>query len=688
MDIYVKLISSLILPIVVSILFYFLEKKTKFSNLTKWAKQIIIGIAFGGVAVFGTEFGAQINGATVNVRDAGPMCAGLLFGAPAGIIAGVIGGVERWFAAYWGAGAYSQVACSVSTILAGIYAGLLRKYMFDDKRPSWAFGFATAAVMETLHLLILFLTHLSDSVRAYEIVKIVTGPMVLYNGIAVSVPILIITFLGKGKNIGEKKIKNIAQKVQARMLICVVLAYLVTTSFVYMLQTGTAQTDAQKSMELNIADVKTEIALAGINRIANLTYNRHIGEDGYVLIANIGGGILSKPSKVKADSLIDMNINIYTSDVKEMEMTEIKIDGVEYFWEYSKLGNYYIIAFIPEASVFKSRDDAVYINSFMEILVFAALFALIYFLIKRLVVDNIRSVNADLEKIIGGDLQVTVDVRTSSEFSSLSDDINSTVTTLNRYIEEAAARIDAELQFAKNIQASALPSIFPAYPNASQFDIYATMDTAKEVGGDFYDFYMLGDNKIIILMADVSGKGIPAAMFMMRAKTMIKTLAEEGLPADEIFTQANDKLCEGNDAGMFVTAWIGILDIKTGHMTYANAGHNPPLIYNSAEDKYSYLTCKAGFVLAGMEGVKYKLQELDLVPSDKIYLYTDGVTEATDSNNELYGEDRLLNFLNANTKLEAKDTLEQIKADVDKFVGDAEQFDDITMLMLKYFGDK
>ena len=195
----------------------------------------------------------------------------------------------------------------------------------------------------------------------------------------------------------------------------------------------------------------------------------------------------------------------------------------------------------------------------MEFVVFGMLFIVVYFLIKKLIVDNMVKINRSLAKITSGNLDTVVDVRTNEEFASLSDDINSTVLTLKRYIAEAAARIDKELEFAKAIQHSAIPMVFPPYPAHGEFDIYATMDAAKEVGGVFYDFYLVGESKLGFLIADVSGKGIPAAMFMMTAKTLIKGYAESGKSVDEVFTIANAKLCESNEAGMFVTAWMGIL---------------------------------------------------------------------------------------------------------------------------------
>ena len=335
---------------------------------------------------------------------------------------------------------------------------------------------------------------------------------------------------------------------------------------------------------------------------------------------------------------------------------------------------------MPVAEAMFMRDASMLTSIFMQVLIFATLFVFIYILIKRVIINNLKKINDTLGRITEGDLNVIVDVRSNEEFASLSDDINSTVSTLKRYIAEAAARIDKELEYAKQIQLSALPTNFP---DNEEFGIYAQMIAAKEVGGDFYDFYKLSDTTVAFLAADVSGKGIPAAMFMMTAKTIIKDLAESGMAVNDIFTKANEKLCENNESGMFVTAWMGILDLTTGQVKFANAGHNPPLL-KRANGAFEYLKTRAGFVLAGMEGVHYREGELILNPGDRLFLYTDGVPEATNSENKLYGEERLLSFMQQNALVEATKLLPALKANIDEFVGEAPQFDDITMLMLDY----
>jgi serine phosphatase RsbU (regulator of sigma subunit) len=319
----------------------------------------------------------------------------------------------------------------------------------------------------------------------------------------------------------------------------------------------------------------------------------------------------------------------------------------------------------------------------MEVLVFAALFVIIYILVKKLVVKDIHRINNALSRITDGNLDTEVDVRSHEEFAALSDDINATVDTLKGYIADAAARIDQELAFAKAIQHSALPSVFPPYPNRTEFGIWAEMFTAKEVGGDFYDFYFLNENTLAFLVADVSGKGIPAAMFMMTAKTLLKSYAEAGMDVDQVLTNANNALCQNNEAAMFVTVWMGLLDTRTGLVTYANAGHNPPLLRRK-DGSTQLVKSQSDLFLAVMENIQYKKHQLQLHSGDVLYLYTDGVTEATDQNEQLYGEDRLLKI--AGQSADPKTLCALVKADVDAFVGQAPQFDDITMLALSYQG--
>ena len=244
-------------------------------------------------------------------------------------------------------------------------------------------------------------------------------------------------------------------------------------------------------------------------------------------------------------------------------------------------------------------------------------------------------------------------------------------------------KIATELNLASSIQANMLPNIFPAFPEYNDFDIYATMTPAKAVGGDFYDFFMVDEKHLAMVIADVSGKGIPAAMFMVIAKTLIKDHSQLGLSPAEVFTRVNDLLCEGNEAELFVTAWMGFLNIESGELVYVNAGHNPPIMMLDGE--VSYLRSRPGFVLAGMEGYRFTQQTMTLHRGDKIFLYTDGATESSNIGGELYGEDRLISCLKGLDKdISCTEALRAVRSDIDAFVKDAEQFDDLTLLAFDY----
>ena len=254
-----------------------------------------------------------------------------------------------------------------------------------------------------------------------------------------------------------------------------------------------------------------------------------------------------------------------------------------------------------------------------------------------------------------------------------------------RTLTESTARIGTELNLAKRIQADMLPNLFPAFPEREEFDLYASMDPAKEVGGDFYDFFMIDDDHLGMVIADVSGKGIPAAMFMMFSKNIIANNAMLGKLPAKALEDANNSICKNNSEEMFVTVWLGILEISTGHVIAANAGHEYPAI-KSADGGFELFKDKHGLVVGGMEGLRYREYELQLEPGSKIFVYTDGVPEATNTDEEMFGTDRMIGALNTDPAAEPKQILKNVRGAVDDFVKDAEQFDDLTMLCLEYRG--
>ncbi|MBP5662370.1 MAG: PP2C family protein-serine/threonine phosphatase [Clostridia bacterium] len=245
------------------------------------------------------------------------------------------------------------------------------------------------------------------------------------------------------------------------------------------------------------------------------------------------------------------------------------------------------------------------------------------------------------------------------------------------------ARIESELDLATRIQADMLPNIYPAFPDRPEFDIYATMDPAKEVGGDFYDFFLVDDDHLCMVIADVSGKGVPAALFMMASKIILANNAMMGKSPAQILTDTNAAICSNNREEMFVTVWLGILEISTGRLTAANAGHEYPVLKNP-DGAFELIKDKHGFVIGGMDGARYKEYELMLKPGSKLFFYTDGVPEATDAQGQMFGTDSMIAALNLDNTAEPEQILKHVRAAVDDFVKDAEQFDDLTMLCMEY----
>ena len=246
-------------------------------------------------------------------------------------------------------------------------------------------------------------------------------------------------------------------------------------------------------------------------------------------------------------------------------------------------------------------------------------------------------------------------------------------------------RIATELDMAKKIQKSALPGETPVFPDRYGFDICASMDPAREVGGDFYDYFMIDDDHLCMIIADVSGKGIPAALFMMNVKSTLKSFAMLYNSPSEILEKTNEDVCSSNNMGMFVTVWLGILELSTGKLTTANAGHEYPALKRKG-GRFELVKTKHGLVLGGISGIKYKENEVYLKPGDRLFLYTDGVTEAIDSKQDLFGTDRMTDALNRDPDGSLHELLSGMREAVDAFVKEEEQFDDLTMMCMDYKG--
>ncbi len=451
-------------------------------------------------------------------------------------------------------------------------------------------------------------------------------------------------------------------------------------------------------------------------------------EDSYVVLTSAQGVICSTEGMAdEADMLFSQKDSGGKTLIETMQsggsgIKEVAFDDDEMYCAYNSVGfsDWTIVFLIPRDRMLEpsenlkgllndsmssaNKDEHEIIGGaallwILSLAVVALVTVLIVIRMARRISSPIIELSNSVERVGTGDLEYKCDINSEDEIGKLSKSFETMTVSLKEYIDNYTKvtaekeRIGAELNVATRIQADMLPSIFPAFPERHEFDIYATMNPAKEVGGDFYDFFLIDENHLALVMADVSGKGVPAALFMVIAKTLIKNRAQmskndEGqYSTAQILSYVNEQLCEGNEEDMFVTVWLGILDIRTGQGIESNAGHEHPAIRRAGGD-YELIKTRHSVAVATMDGVKFRENTFELHPGDSLFVYTDGVAEATNSEDELFGTDRMIDALNEKKDCDQKDILFNMKTRIDEFVGDAPQFDDITMLGFAYFGPK
>ncbi|MDR0316535.1 MAG: SpoIIE family protein phosphatase [Treponema sp.] len=390
-------------------------------------------------------------------------------------------------------------------------------------------------------------------------------------------------------------------------------------------------------------------------------------------------------SSTRTNSVTGESIKSLPWDINADSFT---LDNVNYIRFGRYMDNGWLLSIqIPQDEIFAEVESQNNRFSILIALSSVIMLCLAYYLISKLINAPIQRLISDVAQLAQGNLDIRIETISKDELGLLAQTFNKMTADLKNFIEENAReraekeRISAELSIATEIQANMLPCIFPPFPNRPEFDLYASMLPAKEVGGDFYDFFLIDKDNLAVIIADVSGKGIPAALFMVITKTLIKNCSVCKSPKN-VFESVNNKLCEGNEANMFVTAFMGHYHIPSGRFVYVNAGHNPPLVKKHGGG-YEFLKTDPCLILAWMKGAKYKQDEIILEPGDALYLYTDGVTEAMNPDRELFSEQRLLAALNQYRDSPPRELLYAIKQEIKNFTGEAEQTDDITMLALK-----
>lgn len=477
-----------------------------------------------------------------------------------------------------------------------------------------------------------------------------------------------------------------------------------------------------------------------LDNINEIILNTKIGDNGFGFVINKQGQIIASPHTTGdlitgINNIKDLRQSTNTSLADAVQkiineksgLTEANIDGKDYYLAYAPMKNtdwYFVTAMEVDTVIAPAKETheniiniaTEYMDNLSEktkmtvIGMIISISILLFFItyigwsLADYLTKPIRQLSKGVQQIAMGNFNGKLNIHTGDEIESLAISFNAMTTELQTYIknlEQITAekeRIATELNVATNIQKNMLPCIFPPYPDRKDFDIYAVMYPAKEVGGDFYDFYLLDENHLVITIADVSDKGIPAAMFMVITKTILKNFAMSMTSPDDfsaVVQCANRQLCENNEEMMFVTVFMGMLDLKTGKFIYVNAGHTPPMIRHKHKDDstFEYLPVEKNCVLGINEEAQFKQQEVYLKQGDELFLYTDGVTEAINKEKKLYSIERLYSNLNKiNQKSSCQDILRDVKLSIDEFAQGMYQSDDITMLAIKLnyldLGDK
>ncbi len=655
-------------------------------------QRMAVGLFYGLCSVVSNHISINYGSMLLNVRDIGPLAAGLFFSPLSGLISGFIGGVERYLVGeFLDIGSFTRVACGLSTCLAGCLSAALHKWFYRGNRPPVTHALFIGAMMEVFHMYAVLITHRDQMDMAYVVVRICSLPMITFTSLGVAACSAIILRMSGMKgavNPWTPREKTPIDVRFQRWLLAVttglfVVSILLTSGF--QRQMAYQQTCALLENE---RDVLTRRFETGVSTEYLMSQTNDIPEESavqYYLLDTFRNQIatwsdIDSPMPLEQE-VLNQVLEHAGGDAYQTRLSYgIELDCI---CVSGKLNyQYYLLLAVP-ADLALDNEDRTLEMLYSEILIFTTLYLLVSLLVNKIVVRNLDRVNHSLNRITRGDLEEMVQVRESSEFTELSGDINQTVGALRGYIDAEKKRMAEELKLASTIQESALPKVFDLHRN--EFEIYALMTPAKQVGGDFYDFFFIDHNLLGLVIADVSGKGVPAALFMMRAKTAVKNFARSGNSPAEVLSKANDVLCEGNDAEMFVTVWIGIIDLRTGLMRCANAGHEYPTLMR-AGGEYEIVKDKHGLPLATLEGIRMKEYELQMNPGDQLLVYTDGVPEAINEKEEAYGTERMMKKATEVRQGSEKLILENVLADVRKFAGAAEQFDDITMIGFTYKG--
>lgn len=660
----------------------------------------------------------------------------LLYGTIPAVVTGALTGLAElihanllpldYYEMYFAVPSNSVVLFALTGLLLGVLFSLVDRRFKERSLPRFALLAACCAVgsaffTDFFRLSASVINSLIALQLPHDLVQQLTGSHEVFSqwlaDVGLMVPLMFVAEFVADKIKGRENNHTIRETFQGWLAVVMAVAYMVCAALCYTGISIACRGDAERQMSTQLTYLEDQLAerdrmMEGVARrthatqaiidevhrssIGSVARQAVLGKDGITLIAEDGIIVSSNREEYVGrgfEEVVGLGFRdgfdegLYDAtrssqwDMGGAVLGYARIAQMGYA-RVMRSGSYELLVAISSSEVFRYRTMLMEVVSAAFVIIFIVEYLQAALLLQNVVVRGFDKTNAMLARITDGDLEQVVDVRDTVEFSMLSGGINATVGALKDSIAEAEARIDRELKTARAIQESALPSTLRPFPEVDRFDIYASMDAAREVGGDFFDFFLVGEHQLAFLIADVSGKGIPAALFMMAAKTELSNYIGTGMELAQAVQSANYHLCQGNEAGMFVTVWVGVLDYETGELTYVNAGHNPPLLRHGGS--WEWLTARGGLFLGTFATAKYRSQTVHLDEGDLLLLYTDGVTEAFSATGEQYGEDRLERYLHEHIDDHPHALALALRSDVARWARDTEQSDDITMLALEY----
>ena len=660
----------------------------------------------------------------------------LLLGPKVSLTVGVIAGAAEWLHAtllpldvyeqYFAAPTNSVILFGIIGLVMGLlYAAASRREY--DARWKGVAALVVACAIGSALFTVLFsasanvINSLVNLEIPDKIVSDLTGNKELFSQVIANFGLMALMVMGVAalwqRSADTADERTLRQRFQGWLFAVVCAAYLICAAGTYTVVSIVCRNTAEGQMQgqldylatqltdrdklLDAVQLQAKMSTATIERlhldsIGTIATSLPLGEGGIVAVAEDGAIVSASDGSLVGQSFEDVvgaglvygfDASIYDAQrsstwyLNDGDLAYMRADELGYV-RVSRKGSYQLMAALPQSEVYQLRPAIVAAVSGVFLALFAVIYAQASILLKNVVVREIDETNETLGRITQGDLDQSVGVRGTVEFARLSAGINATVGSLKNALAAETARNDRDLSTAKAIQESALPRTFPPFPEIQAFDVYASMNAARQVGGDFYDIFLIDDHRVGFLIADVSGKGIPASLFMMAAKTEIANNMEAGMSLGIAMQTANWHLCQGNDAGMFVTVWAAVLDWETGELTYVNAGHNPPLLRRGGT--WEWLKKKGGLFMGTFETAKYREGQLTLSYGDELFLYTDGVNEAFSAAEEQFGDERLEAFLQNHADLHPHALVDAMRAELREWATGAEQSDDITMLALEF----